>query len=373
MPPPPPSRSDAKCVLHTFELEAHRAWNLYARTWYSRESEPFEVISGAEWLAGRKEFALAAPANAGADDGTPWRTSRGIHRGHVTCHADVWRAVQQSDQRRGQDQAFLRAVAARYGPDSLIAFNAPLSHYFPSDDPDNDATYGPMLRRCGFAQHKRCDAVAGRDPRRVEVCGAEQPGRRRDGEIGCLASHVHAIHRAWRDGRDLALIAEDDALLEPLRLQGTALAAALRFLDLHRPNWHVLQLVNTNYHYDIPECDANVIVPWQLDFNGTVAYIINRDGMQRVLGRHPVTGSLAKLHPTQPQTTAEEEVYGICNAFTSVKPFAGFIADRSNIHQDFLWMHLRKVDQINKYVQGLNARTHPSRTACAKRLCTGAP
>ena len=95
-------------------------------------------------------------------------------------------------------------------------------------------------------------------------------------EFACLLSHLKAIHTAYRNNDEYALILEDDAIIHRL----------INFKNLFKTapyDWEVLQLHVLNYKiYDtnkalwIPHTDEN----WSC-----TAYVINRKGMKNVLSR----------------------------------------------------------------------------------------
>ncbi|KAL7550701.1 hypothetical protein ACHAWF_013925 [Thalassiosira exigua] len=98
-------------------------------------------------------------------------------------------------------------------------------------------------------------------------------------EVACLLSHLEAIKQAYQDGQDLALILEDDAAL-PNNFQYTL----SRYMERAPQGWRVLQLRSNNPR--VNKQMANMLDPfisWQPYHWSTVAYVVNRAGMQNLL------------------------------------------------------------------------------------------
>ena len=190
------------------------------------------------------------------------------------------------------------------------------------------------------------------------------------GEIACSLSHLRAIATAWADGVQTALIVEDDISFEylpawPLSLQQLALRAPA--------NWEILQLYTSNWkQYEeraaLPDAlrwePSQLFVPWgvgdesRIDDDGalhadttqrrvalggwssanhtlgdsenyrpwsTMAYMINRAGMEKVLRRAGyVPASLLDAPGFSPdQMRTRKEWRGDDGVFTRAVPQPG--------------------------------------------------
>jgi len=190
------------------------------------------------------------------------------------------------------------------------------------------------------------------------------------GEIACSLSHLRAIATAWADGVQTALIVEDDISFEylpawPLSLQQLALRAPA--------NWEILQLYTSNWKlYEeraaLPDAlrwePSQLFVPWgvgdesRIDDDGalhadttqrrvalggwssanhtlgdsekyrpwsTMAYMINRAGMEKVLRRAGyVPASLLDAPGFSPdQMRTRKEWRGDDGVFTRAVPQPG--------------------------------------------------
>lgn len=132
------------------------------------------------------------------------------------------------------------------------------------------------------------EAVNGRDPAQVadiEVAGAlhspRYPFALRPGEIGCLASHRRCWARLVESGAPFALIAEDDLLVDPPRLD-----RALDMIASHAdPAMYVrlpVKARETPGKVLAEDGDMRLILPRVIGLQ-TVAQVVGRDAAARLL------------------------------------------------------------------------------------------
>ncbi|QDZ22093.1 hypothetical protein HOP50_06g46330 [Chloropicon primus] len=100
-----------------------------------------------------------------------------------------------------------------------------------------------------------------------------------EGQFACALSHLTAIKRAYDDNSELALILEDDVSVPASFLETWEWYAAMA-----PPDWTILQwytnnpvVANASFHYQDPW------ISWMPGHWGTQAYMVNRDGMERIL------------------------------------------------------------------------------------------
>ena len=100
-----------------------------------------------------------------------------------------------------------------------------------------------------------------------------------DLQFACVLGHLKAIKRAYDDNSELALIIEDDVVVPESFLESWESYAAMA-----PPDWTVLQwfngnpvVTNASLHYQEPW------ISWMPGNWGTQAYMINREGMERIL------------------------------------------------------------------------------------------
>ena len=100
-----------------------------------------------------------------------------------------------------------------------------------------------------------------------------------DLQFACVLGHLKAIKRAYDDNSELAMIIEDDVVVPESFLESWESYAAMA-----PPDWTVLQwyngnpvVTNASLHYQEPW------ISWMPGNWGTQAYMINREGMERIL------------------------------------------------------------------------------------------
>lgn len=146
-------------------------------------------------------------------------------------------------------------------------------------------------------------------------------------QVGCVLSHIRAIHHAYVLGCERALIMEDD--MELLRWPTD------RLFESAPAGWEILQLFVKGKAgrriYSPPS--ARLWVPWEIGMWNTGAYAITRIGMARVLvhtlsqGRTwpplplplPLPAGLITVRPLEPGTNrcnADVLLYMLCKTYS---------------------------------------------------------
>lgn len=160
-------------------------------------------------------------------------------------------------------------------------------------------------------------------------------------EIGCVLSHIYAIKKAYEDGNEIALILEDDALLDTYNV-----ASDLQDILKEAPSdWEIIQtssiawLINNDYK-DIPTWPLFLFkernrIKYNRDVNGNIvmkdekinpyasncSYIVNRKGMQKLL-QHANKGNdnmfeLKRMSPNFPtRGAADDYILDILKTYT---------------------------------------------------------
>lgn len=183
--------------------------------------------------------------------------------------------------------------------------------------------------------------------RRVEAIRNDRP------IIGCCYSHIKAIHSAWIDGCEMAIICEDDVDFSNAKQIFERIQIVLDTLPLSvSDDWNVLQIQYTEPHFakglqnyiaDFKEknggnTDAlqNRVIKGYL--YGAVAYLMNRKGMTRFLNTMTKlsTDDLTKYTVTavfdHPRAHSEELVYRYINSYMSVFPILNYTLSESLIN-----------------------------------------
>ena len=138
--------------------------------------------------------------------------------------------------------------------------------------------------RLGWTCH-RVPAVDGKQPGQLDIIARNDFLGMTNSELGCVASHLKAIHTAWIANLDYALILEDDACFEFVQHWPDNLVA--RLLARTGSNIGVVQLAwfddqrhpSTSYTTDFVLTD----VPLGVNCCSACAYIVTRKGMRDIL------------------------------------------------------------------------------------------
>lgn len=158
-------------------------------------------------------------------------------------------------------------------------------------------------------------------------------------EIACTLSHIKAIHMAYKDGCQKALIMEDDMSFEFVPFWDKKLS------DYEVDNWHIIQLhawlINYRHHYDLP------IYKPKYNLYGAGAYLISRAGMKTIIDKCLIDDKYCLLKKHAPSGMADVYIYhcaGLDHRYV-VKPFLftpNNVDLNSQIHDDHTAEHIRR-------------------------------
>ncbi|QDZ25775.1 hypothetical protein A3770_19p82930 [Chloropicon primus] len=100
-----------------------------------------------------------------------------------------------------------------------------------------------------------------------------------EGQFACALSHLTAIKRAYDDNSELALILEDDVSVPASFLETWESYAAMAPQDWTVLQWYTSNpvVVNASLNYQDPW------ISWMPEHWSTAAYMVNREGMERIL------------------------------------------------------------------------------------------
>ena len=103
-------------------------------------------------------------------------------------------------------------------------------------------------------------------------------GNYKMGELGCTLSHLYTIKQSYDNGDEIALILEDDVDIGLAALWEKSLKELLKSVP---KDWECINLFSFNI---LRKKYNDIFVPLELGkHSGTVAYVINRKGMEKVL------------------------------------------------------------------------------------------
>ena len=138
-------------------------------------------------------------------------------------------------------------------------------------------------------------------------------------ELACYESHIKAIKRAYEDNQDYALIAEDD-----LDLNEDYVQKYYKSLISQLPeDWEILQLICSNKKR-MNLLPLNNITKFTMGHHGTLLYLINKKGMNRVINSKTI-------HMDKNKIVADHTLYKACNTYTTSPSFQEDFINNSTI------------------------------------------
>lgn len=191
--------------------------------------------------------------------------------------------------------------------------------------------------------------------KRVQAIRHERP------TVGCCLSHLKAIHTAWLEENDMAIICEDDIDLS----RGKDIYKLIQnILDSMPENiknsWDIIQLQYTDptltkvlnkYLETTNYKENNKLIHGYL--MGAVGYLINRKGMNRLLNQMTKidTNDFGKYIVTanfdHPKAISEELIYCYVNSYLSIFPVFTYLDSKSTINDDDVYLLVNRLNKAN--------------------------
>ena len=147
-------------------------------------------------------------------------------------------------------------------------------------------------------------------------------------QIACLASHLYAIKQAYDNNLNEVIITEDDINLKILNFTYKSLVS----LQEQNPDIDILQLyssadsIKPEYINSIKQ-DNLCLIPKQYEYWGCCAYLINRNGMEKVLKYF--NKELNKFDfldsPLTEMLVSDNIIYKSCNTKTTSIPYINIL------------------------------------------------
>lgn len=145
-------------------------------------------------------------------------------------------------------------------------------------------------------------------------------------EVACVLSHIKAIQYAFDNNYDYVLIMEDDCSFEYLEYKTETLKELMKINN----DWEILQLgiiCDKNLHdMFINLFSKNKLIKSCYYSLGAVAYLINRNGMTKILNHFIKTKNLK---------VADEYIYELTKTYISMPYFTQYANEfKSDIRDD---------------------------------------
>jgi GR25 family glycosyltransferase involved in LPS biosynthesis len=170
------------------------------------------------------------------------------------------------------------------------------------DQPERKEYIEDQFKYWEIKNYTRISAYDGRDDDLSEIIKGRYPDMMTSGEIGCVTSHIKAIHH-WYTTSDspYAIIMEDDCSLETVkywRFSWSDLIAKMPYA------WDVIQLAII--------CTGDIVVQihnrFVNDFS-TACYVITRHHAKKILNNHYRNGKYKLDNGVRPRAVADDLIY----------------------------------------------------------------
>lgn len=138
-------------------------------------------------------------------------------------------------------------------------------------------------------------------------------------EIACLLSHIKTIKYIYDLGHPIALIFEDDVNFDYVKYKNLSIMDLIDKLDNYDNSWNILQLaiINTKKTFDVLSNSNSDIFIKGYDC-GAMAYVINRDGMEKIIKYYANTNVI---------TVSENFMFEQTNTFMTKPYFSYYFRD----------------------------------------------
>lgn len=170
-------------------------------------------------------------------------------------------------------------------------------------------------------------------------------------ELACTLSHLYTIKKSYDNGDEVALILEDDIDIGLSALWDKSLKELIKSVPT---DWEMINL----FYFDIDRKKYNdIFVPLELGKHwGTVAYVINRKGMEKVL---TVYNNNKFILQGPKYLMADYFIYSLADfVYIYTKKYLFFIGDfSSTIHNtktNFTFLGQTLIDDMNEYLSHIN-------------------
>jgi len=134
------------------------------------------------------------------------------------------------------------------------------------------------------------------------------------GEIGCALSHLKAIETSFNNNDSISIIMEDDVSFKLYKYWDKTLSDIVNNAP---KDWDIIQLNTSNadelWKMHINE-NIEEYLEWNEDYYSCLAYIINKNGMKKVLSKYDRKNIDSNIF------VSDKIIYKECNTYTLSKP-----------------------------------------------------
>jgi GR25 family glycosyltransferase involved in LPS biosynthesis len=170
----------------------------------------------------------------------------------------------------------------------------------------------------------------------------------KNGQLGCLLSHLKAIIKAYTNNLNRVIIVEDDICFGSVKYWPYTLDD---IISQAPKDWEILHLHISNIKYTNQLIQTTKpFVPWKSDYYSSLCYIINKKGIRKIIDLIYKQNKI--FLPCNYTLVADYMLYMICKTYTYTKPLFIYGNYESNINPNInITMYKQKYlsNIIHKY------------------------
>ena len=183
------------------------------------------------------------------------------------------------------------------------------------------------------------------------------------GEIGCSLSHILAIEKAYQNDNEVALILEDDTVLDLLDI----IDFDINDIIVYAPSdWEIIQLFHMHNQSEKVKKLKSLPHPIHKDYQyllhdkknylySCVGYIINKKGMKKIVDYvHPLENSIyiiGKVNNETTDGTSDTLLYDLTTTYilTPSMVYPNNLSLKSTIHDDHTSEHIKRSLEVVEF------------------------
>jgi GR25 family glycosyltransferase involved in LPS biosynthesis len=165
-------------------------------------------------------------------------------------------------------------------------------------------------------------------------------------EIGCTFSHLKAIKCAYENDEDIAIIMEDDVLMNYYDKWKYKIN---EIVNMAPKNWEIIKLHCAHSKHIkklLKRSNKSLFSPWEQRSTSTGCYIINKIGMKNIIDKFWKEYKWIVIHPLP---IADNLIYSSIKTYDYVFPTFTHQITHSLIHSEFLDEHEEALDIIKNF------------------------
>ena len=173
-------------------------------------------------------------------------------------------------------------------------------------------------------------------------------------EYCCTFSHLKAIKTSYENNDKISIICEDDLCIDYKKKWKYNLEDIIK----NAPNdWEIIK-IHCNYEKHIRKLikrtltDGLLFEPWNIRSTSTLGYIINTNGMKKILNKYLVNDKFVLKDSIEDK--ADILLYTSCITYDYRYPLLNHLCDISNINKDQEITHINGKEAIDNYFLSIN-------------------